>query len=126
MNSVPAKEARTHLSELVNRVAYGKERITLTRHGAEVVAMVPVEDAKLIEDLEDYLDLKRAREALDQAKEKGEVSWEKLKEGLTPVRPLSIEEARGWLKTGKTARELLDEAREPEKRREALLMKRKK
>lgn len=36
--------ARDELADLVNRVAYGHERITLTRHGKPVAAPVPPED----------------------------------------------------------------------------------
>lgn len=40
---IPVTEARAQLSELVNRVGYGKERIILTRHGKPLVALVPAE-----------------------------------------------------------------------------------
>lgn len=36
-------EARAQLSELVNRVGFGKERIVLTRHGKPLVALVPAD-----------------------------------------------------------------------------------
>ena len=36
-------EARAQLSELINRVGFGKERIVLTRHGKPLVALVPAE-----------------------------------------------------------------------------------
>jgi prevent-host-death family protein len=42
MASVGAFEAKTHLSELLDRVARG-ERITITRHGVPVAILVPVE-----------------------------------------------------------------------------------
>jgi len=40
---IPVTEARAQLSELINRVGYGKERIVLTRHGKPLVALVPAE-----------------------------------------------------------------------------------
>jgi prevent-host-death family protein len=40
---IPVSEARAQLSELINRVGYGKERIVLTRHGKPLVALVPAE-----------------------------------------------------------------------------------
>ena len=37
-------EARAQLSDLINRVGYGGERIVLTRHGKPLVALVPAAD----------------------------------------------------------------------------------
>ena len=62
--AVRVSEARDAFSDLVNRVAYGNERIVLVRHGKEVAALVPAADAELLEALEDELDLAAVREAL--------------------------------------------------------------
>ena len=43
MNSVGAFEAKTHLSELLDRVREG-EKITITRHGVPAAMLVPVEE----------------------------------------------------------------------------------
>lgn len=40
---IPVTEARAQFSELINRVAYGKDHITLTRHGKPLVVLVPAE-----------------------------------------------------------------------------------
>lgn len=37
-------EARAALAELVNRVAYSGDRVTLTRHGRAVAAIISTED----------------------------------------------------------------------------------
>jgi prevent-host-death family protein len=74
--------ARAQFSEIVNRAAFGKERVTLTRRGKEIVAVVPIEDMKLLEALEDKIDLEEARAALAGATKKGTISWEKLKSEL--------------------------------------------
>lgn len=42
MADVGAYEAKTHLSQLLDRVAKG-ERITITRHGVPVADLVPVD-----------------------------------------------------------------------------------
>ncbi|HUY92469.1 MAG TPA: type II toxin-antitoxin system prevent-host-death family antitoxin [Pirellulales bacterium] len=42
--SVGAYEAKTHFSELLERVAAGEE-ITITRHGSPVARLVPVRSA---------------------------------------------------------------------------------
>jgi Cu+-exporting ATPase len=68
---VTTVEARNRFSNLVNRAAFGKERTVLTRRGEEVAAVVPIEDVKLLEELENQIDLRDARAALREAKKKG-------------------------------------------------------
>ena len=82
MAQVNTVNARAQFSEIINRAAFGKERVTLTRRGKEIVAVVPIEDVRLLEALEDKIDLEEARAALAEAKKKGTVSWEKIKKDL--------------------------------------------
>ena len=82
MTSISTAQARDQLSDIINRVAYGKERIALTRRGKPLVAIVPIEDVELLEELEDRHDLEAARAALGEAREKGTVSWEAIKAEL--------------------------------------------
>jgi len=42
-------EARNQFAELINRVAYGKERVILTRRGRALVAVIPLEDLPTFE-----------------------------------------------------------------------------
>jgi prevent-host-death family protein len=44
MDEIPVTQARAELSDLVNRVTYGGERIVLTRHGKAVAAIVSAAD----------------------------------------------------------------------------------
>lgn len=46
---IPVTEARGQLAELINRVAYGHERIVLTRHSKPVACLVPPEDLQRLE-----------------------------------------------------------------------------
>jgi prevent-host-death family protein len=65
MTQFSTVEVRTQLSEVINRVAYGKERVVLTRRGKELVTIVPIEDMKRLELLNKSLnavDLKQAEE----------------------------------------------------------------
>jgi prevent-host-death family protein len=48
MSEHTTTEAREMFSELVNRVAYGKERVVLTRRGKRLVAIVPAEDLETL------------------------------------------------------------------------------
>lgn len=78
----PASKARERFSEMLNRVAYRRDRVLLERHGRAVAALVPVEDLELLEELEDRLDLEDARAALAEAKIEGTRPWEKIKAAL--------------------------------------------
>ena len=82
MGQVNTVNARAQFSEIINRAAFGKERVTLTRRGKEIVAVVPIENVKLLEALEDKIDLDEARAALAETKKKGSVSWDKIKKDL--------------------------------------------
>lgn len=82
MTSVSTVEARNQLADIINRAAYGKERVLLTRRGRAIVAVVPVEDVELLEALEDQLDLEDARAALAEAREKGTIPWDTIKADL--------------------------------------------
>jgi prevent-host-death family protein len=75
-------EARESFSSTVNRVAYGGERVVLTRHGKRVAAVVPVEDLELLESLEDAVDVEEARRILAQGTEQDWVDWDDLKQRL--------------------------------------------
>ena len=82
MGKVNTVNARAQFSEIINRAAFGKERVKLTRRGKEIVAVVPIEDVKLLEALEDKIDLEEARAALAESKKKGTIHWEKIKKEL--------------------------------------------
>ena len=82
MTSLTVSKAREEFSETVNHVAYTKERVMVERHGKAIVAMVPVEDLELLQDLEDRMDLSDARAAIAEAKKKGTKTWSVLKKEL--------------------------------------------
>ena len=75
-------EARESFSTTVNRVAFGGERVVLTRHGQRVAAVVPIADLELLESLEDARDLDDVREALADPSNRDRIGWEQLKTQL--------------------------------------------
>lgn len=79
MSKITAVDARQQFADIINRSTYAKERIVITRRGKDLAAVVPIEDLKLLEDIEDRIDLEAARKAL---KESGSVPWEKVKAEL--------------------------------------------
>jgi prevent-host-death family protein len=82
MSTTTVSDARRDFADLCNRVAYGRERVIIERHGKVRVALVPYEDLALIEEIEDKVDLLAADTALKEAEEAGTVSWEELKAEL--------------------------------------------
>lgn len=82
MTRLMASKARADFADMLNRVAYTRERIVLRRRGKDMAALVPVEDLELIERLEDRLDLDLAREALKESGRKRPISWERIKREL--------------------------------------------
>ena len=71
-----ASKTRQNFADILNRAAYGGERIVVHRRKKPVAAVVPLEDFELLERLEDEIDVAAARAAL---KEPGTIPWETIK-----------------------------------------------
>ena len=82
MPAVSTVEARNEFSTVLNRAAFGKERVILERRGKAIAAIVPMEDVKLLRALEDRADLADAIAAEREALEKGTTSLADLKRDL--------------------------------------------
>jgi prevent-host-death family protein len=85
MTTVSTREVRSNFSDLLNKVAYGKERVVVTRRGKGVAALIPMELFKIImelDQLEDAAELEQVKLALQEVKEKKTVSWEEVKANL--------------------------------------------
>lgn len=79
MNSIPFSEARAHLTEVVNDIAYKGKRFVLTKNGKQVAAFIPIEDLALLEELEDTVDLKAAKRAKKALQTEKAVPWKETK-----------------------------------------------
>jgi len=64
--SVSLTELRESPPDTIGRVAHGKERLLIKRHNRPVAALVPMDDVRLLEMLDDMLDLEAAAEALEE------------------------------------------------------------
>ena len=71
MTEVTTTEARDSFAELVGRVAYGKERVVITRNGKRQAVVVPVEDLERLEALERERGLSALRRLQDSAVSRG-------------------------------------------------------
>lgn len=79
---VSVSEAREDFAELVNRAAYGHERVLVSRRGRAIAAIVPIEDVEALERIEDEFDLTAAREALADPENAVTYSLEEVKTEL--------------------------------------------
>ena len=79
---VSVSEAREAFADLVNRAAYGGERVLVSRRGKPVAAIVPIADVEFIERMEDELDLQAAREALADPERGATIPWDRVKAEL--------------------------------------------
>lgn len=75
---ITSSAARNEFAELVNRAAYGGERVIVHRRKKPVAAVVPLADLELLEQLEDRIDLEEARRRLNEPA----VAWSKIKKDL--------------------------------------------
>jgi prevent-host-death family protein len=73
--AISVTDARDDFAELVNRVAYGKDRVIVSRRGRKLAAIVPVSDVALLELLDDELDLMAARAALADPANSEALDW---------------------------------------------------
>ena len=75
MIHISLSKARNDFSDLVSRVKYSGEKVVIEKHGKEIAAIVSMEDLKLlerlIEKIEDYVDIHDAETALEEY-ERGE------------------------------------------------------
>lgn len=79
---VTVSKARSEMKDLVNRIAYGKERIYLTSHNKKMVAIVPIEDVETLEAMENAEDIRVAEARIKKAKKEGTYTSDELKKRL--------------------------------------------
>ncbi|MBA4370584.1 MAG: type II toxin-antitoxin system Phd/YefM family antitoxin [Coriobacteriaceae bacterium] len=82
MTRVSVAEARKDLADIINRAAYAHERTLITRHDADVAAVISIDELRLLDALierwEDEEDIADAHEALLEAREDN-IPWESIK-----------------------------------------------
>ena len=82
MISLPISKARSEFTEILNKVHYQGERIIIQKHDKNIGAIISIDDLELLEAIEDYLDIKEARAAIAEAKEKGTTPWSEIEKEL--------------------------------------------
>jgi len=78
--TISTADARKHFADIVNKVAYGKEPIVLTRRGQEIAALVSMDELELLQQIEDRIDIEDAKKALAEPGENisAQEVWKKL------------------------------------------------
>ena len=88
MRRVTISKARDEFPEIVNRAAFENERTIVTRRGADLAAIIPINDLRLLERLSqqemDRKDIEDAHTALKEAEAKGTISFAEMKNRLRP------------------------------------------
>lgn len=62
--TISTADARKNFADIVNKVAYGKEPIVLTRRGQKIAALVSIDELELLQQIEDHIDIEEAKKAL--------------------------------------------------------------
>lgn len=82
MGNQKGSKEREGFADAINRAAFRNERVLLRRRGRAVAAVIPIGDLRLLEALEDRVDLIDARAALTQANKKDTRSFDDILKDL--------------------------------------------
>ena len=80
LNKITTADARKKFANIINRVAFGNELFVLTRRGEPIAAIVSMKELKLLQELEDQIDIEDAWEAKNELGDP--IPWEELKKEL--------------------------------------------
>jgi prevent-host-death family protein len=80
LKKITTADARKKFANFINQVAFGNESFVLTRRGEPIAAIVSMKELKLLQDLEDRIDIEDAWKAKNEAGEP--IPWEDLKKEL--------------------------------------------
>jgi len=86
MVTVSSEEVRDGLGDLINKVAYGGERVMVTRRGKKIVGIISAEEMELLDAIldaiEDEIDVPLVKERLAEMEKGGGIPLEQLKREL--------------------------------------------
>ena len=80
MTIVTAQDARKQFSDIINKAAFQKEPVIITRQGKQLAAVIAIEELEYYKKLEDYLDAIEAEKRL--ASGDVPVTWAEVKSRL--------------------------------------------
>ena len=80
LNKITTADARKKFANIINRVAFGNESFVLTRRGEPIAALISMKELKLLQALEDQIDIEDAWKA--KTEPGNPIPWEELKKEL--------------------------------------------
>jgi antitoxin Phd len=80
LKKITTADARKNFANIINQVAFGNESFVLTRRGKPIAAIVSMKELKLLQDLEDRIDIEDAWKAKNEPGKP--IPWEELKKEL--------------------------------------------
>ena len=80
LKKISTADARKKFANIINQVAFGEDSFVLTRRGEPIAAIVSMKELKILQDLEDQIDIDDAWETKKEAGES--IPWEELKNEL--------------------------------------------
>ena len=78
--TISVLDARKSFSDLLNKTAYGKDRIRISRHGKPIAALVSIRDLELLEALENRADLDLIERIERDGSPEDYVRWEDVRD----------------------------------------------
>lgn len=83
METLSCREIKDHMADILNKVAYNHKRYKIARHNKEMAIIISIDEweaiEKILQKIEDDEDIHEAKIALEEVKEKGSISFEKMK-----------------------------------------------
>jgi prevent-host-death family protein len=67
VTKISTADARKNFADIVNKVAYTKESIVLTRRGQNIAALISIDELELLQQIEDHIDIEDAKQALAES-----------------------------------------------------------
>ena len=80
LKKITTADARKNFANIINQVAFGNDSFVLTRRGEPIAAIVSMKELKLLQELEDRMDIEDAWKAKNEPGEP--IPWEELKKEL--------------------------------------------
>jgi len=65
--SIGIRDTRINMADVIGNVFYGNQRYILKRKGKPVAAIINIEDYKFLEQVEDMIDSKLLKEAIEES-----------------------------------------------------------
>jgi prevent-host-death family protein len=78
MEKITTRQLRLGLSDIISRVAFGGERVVVSRNGKDTAAVISLDDLEILQAIENKFDV----EAFLGAKDEETIAWDDLKDEL--------------------------------------------